>query len=175
MFNSLAGLSLFVLPFITMELADGTAPARWNSAHIATRRTGIVVASWPRRRCSRRCWTRLRHRVQLVRVQQPALTDDSGGFLGLFLRAAFLVVGLFISSLTRSQIVAGVGGLGAVLLLWLAGLLGEPGSTLGQALNELSLVTHFEDFSKGILDTKHIVFYLSFVFFGLFACGRSNR
>lgn len=96
------------------------------------------------------------------------------GFLGVFLQGmSFLVVGLFISSLTRSQVVAGIGGLGAALLLWLAGLLGEPTSSLGIWLNELSLVAHFEDFTKGILDTKHVVFYLCFVFFGLFLTLRS--
>ena len=96
------------------------------------------------------------------------------GFLGVFLQGmSFLVVGMFISSLTRSQVVAGIGGLGVALLLWLAGLLGEPTSTIGIWLNELSLVAHFEDFTKGILDTKHVVFYLCFVFFGLFLTLRS--
>ena len=45
---------------------------------------------------------------------------------------------------------------------------GLPATTIGQWLNELSLVSHFQDFSKGIFDTKHLVFYLSFIFFGLF-------
>ena len=98
----------------------------------------------------------------------------AAGFLGLFLQGeAFLVIGMFISSLTRSQVVAGVGGLGAVLVLWLAGLIGDPSSTWGRWLNDLSLVSHFEDFSKGIIDSKHLVFYASFVFFGLFLTVRS--
>ena len=96
------------------------------------------------------------------------------GFLGVFLQGeSFLVVGMFISSLTRSQVVAGIGGLGAALLLWLAGLLGDPTSTLGTWLHELSLVTHFEDFAKGVLDTKHVVFYGCFIVFGLFLTLRS--
>jgi gliding motility-associated transport system permease protein len=96
------------------------------------------------------------------------------GFLGVFLQGeSFLVVGMFISSLTRSQVVAGIGGLGAALLLWLAGLLGDPTSTLGTWLQELSLVAHFEDFAKGVLDTKHVVFYGCFIVFGLFLTLRS--
>ncbi|MFQ5601611.1 MAG: ABC transporter permease [Candidatus Krumholzibacteriia bacterium] len=96
------------------------------------------------------------------------------GFLGVFLQGeSFLVVGMFISSLTRSQVAAGIGGLGAALLLWLAGLIGDPTSTLGHWLNDLSLVAHFEDFSKGILDTRHVVFHASFIFFGLFITLRS--
>ena len=37
----------------------------------------------------------------------------------------------------------------------------------------LSVVTHFEPFSKGVIDTKDIVFYLSMIFFGLFLTSRS--
>jgi ABC-2 type transport system permease protein len=40
-------------------------------------------------------------------------------------------------------------------------------------INYLSIVTHFENFSKGVLDTKDIVFYLSMIFFGLFITSRS--
>lgn len=96
------------------------------------------------------------------------------GYLGVWLQGeSFLVVGMFISSLTRSQVVAGVGGLGGALLLWLLGSLGDPTSTLGTWLAELSLLTHFEDFTKGVLDTKHVVYYVCFVVFGLFLTLRS--
>ncbi len=178
MFNSLAGLSLFVLPFITMgsfadEHRTGTMELLLTSPITGT---GIVVAKFLAATTVFAVMLVLAFGIvcSLFAYGNPHLPTILVGFLGLFLQGeAFLVVGLFISSLTRSQIVAGVGGLGAVLLLWLAGMLGEPGSTLGQVLNELSLVSHFEDFSKGILDTKHIVFYLSFVFFGLFVTLRS--
>jgi ABC-2 type transport system permease protein len=96
------------------------------------------------------------------------------GYLGVWLQGeSFLVVGMFISSLTRSQVVAGVGGLGGALLLWLLGSVGDPSSTLGVWLRELSLLTHFEDFTKGVLDTKHVVYYVCFVVFGLFLTLRS--
>jgi len=178
MFNSLAGLSLFVLPFITMgsfadEHRTGTMELLLTSPLAGT---GIVLAKFLAATTVFAIMLGLAFGIvcSLFAYGNPHLPTILVGFLGLFLQGeAFLVVGLFISSLTRSQIVAGVGGLGAVLLLWLAGLLGEPGSALGQTLNELSLVSHFEDFSKGILDTKHIVFYVSFVFFGLFVTLRS--
>jgi ABC-2 type transport system permease protein len=104
----------------------------------------------------------------------PHLASLLVGFLGLLLQGlSFIVIGLFVSSLTRSQMVAGLGGLGAALLLLLAGRLGDPNSTVGIWLNDLSLVTHFEDFSKGILDSKHLVYYVCVIFFGLFLTMRS--
>ena len=42
------------------------------------------------------------------------------------------------------------------------------GPTAAAILDYLSVTRHFEDFGKGVIDTKHIVFYLSFIGFGLF-------
>jgi ABC-2 type transport system permease protein len=176
--TSLAALSLFVLPFITMgtfadEHRTGTMELLLTSP---LKLLDIVVAKF----LAASTFFAIMLLLALGMVSSLSFFGDphmptlAVGFLGLFLQGeAFLVVGLFISSLTRSQVVAGVGGLGAVLLLWLAGLLGDPASTWGQWLNDLSLVSHFEDFSKGIIDSKHLVFYVSFVFFGLFITVRS--
>ena len=112
--------------------------------------------------------------ASLFLVGDPHLPSLLVGFLGLLLQGlSFIVIGLFISSLTRNQMVAGLGGLGAALLLSLAGLLGDPDSVMGQWLSDLSLVTHFDDFSKGILDSKHLVYYGSMIFLGLFLTMRS--
>ncbi len=175
---SLAALSLFVLPFITMgsfaeEHRVGTMELLLTSPVGAL---DIVLAKFLA--SSTFFLILLLPAMGLVSTLfffgNPQLPVVLAGFLGVFLQGeAFLVIGLFISSLTRSQVVAGVGGVGAVLLLWLAGSVGDPGSTLGQWLNDLSLVSHFEDFSKGIVDTKHLIFYCSFIFFGLFVTLRS--
>jgi ABC-2 type transport system permease protein len=175
---SFAALTLFVLPFITMssfaeEHRNGTMELLLTSP---VSQVEIVLAKF----LAASAFFVLLLLLGLGLVStlflygNPHAPTVLVGFLGLFLQGeAFLVVGLFISSLTRSQVVAGVGGLGAVLLLWLAGLIGDPATTLGRWLNELSLVSHFQDFSKGILDTKHLVFYASFIFFGLFLTLRS--
>lgn len=176
--STLAALTLFVLPFITMgtfadEHRAGTMELLLTSP---LKLLEIVVAKF----LAASSFFALLLLLTLGIVSSLKLFGDPHlptilvGFLGLFLQGeAFLVVGMFISSLTRSQVVAGIGGLGAVLVLWLAGLLGDPATTVGQWLNDLSLVSHFEDFSKGIVDTKHLVFYVSFVFFGLFLTVRS--
>jgi ABC-2 type transport system permease protein len=40
-------------------------------------------------------------------------------------------------------------------------------------LNYLSITTHLEDFMGGVIDTRHVVYYLSFIAFGLFLTARS--
>jgi len=46
-------------------------------------------------------------------------------------------------------------------------------SAWAKVISYLSVVTHFEPFSKGVIDSKDVVFYLSMIFFGLFLTSRS--
>ncbi len=96
------------------------------------------------------------------------------GYLGLVLMgAAFISLGVLISSTTENQIIAVIITFGLLLLLWVVGWAANFTSPLfGKILNELSLVRHFEGFSKGIINIKDVVFYLSFIFFCLFITGR---
>ena len=60
------------------------------------------------------------------------------------------------------------------LLLWLLSWFTAFDSTAtAQVVNYLSIVTHFENFSKGVLDSKDVVFYLSMIFFSLFLTSRA--
>jgi len=176
--TSLAALALFVLPFITMgTFADEHRAGTMEL--LLTSPLGLLDIVLAKFLAASTMYTlmlvlALGLTCSLFFYGNPHAPAILVGFLGLFLQGeAFLVIGMFISSLTRSQVVAGVGGLGAVLLLWLGGLIADPGTTLGSWLNDLSLVAHFEDFSKGILDSKHLIFYASFVFMGLFLTLRS--
>ncbi len=97
------------------------------------------------------------------------------GYLGLILYgAALLAIGLFISTLTESQIVAGVITLGVILILWLVDALasGVQGM-MKDVISYLSVISHLDDFIKGVIDTTHVIFYLTFAFFGLFLTYRS--
>lgn len=94
---------------------------------------------------------------------RPDLRAAAAGFLGLLLLgAAALAAGLFASSLTESQVVAGVVGFGLLLLFWIAGWLGDvlPGWPAG-AVRYLALLPHFDDFGKGVLDTSHVIYLVS--------------
>jgi ABC-2 type transport system permease protein len=96
-------------------------------------------------------------------------------YLGLLLfGGCFISVGLFISSLTKNQIVAGAATFGVFLLLWVIDWIGQSlGPTGETVLKYLSMTDHLDDFVKGVVDTKHLVYYLSFIAFGLFLTVRS--
>ena len=90
------------------------------------------------------------------------------GFLGLLMiGSAFIMLGIFISSLTESQIVAAVISFGVLLFVlvipWAAGSVGP---FWGAVLKGFSVVEHFDSFAKGVLDTADITYFISF--FALF-------
>ena len=75
------------------------------------------------------------------------------------LSASFAALGLFISSLTAHPAAAAIGGFGAALGFWLLDLAAPDAAS---ALSVLSLLRHFESFSKGLLDTFDVAYYLLF-------------
>src|SRR5690606_35961446 len=97
------------------------------------------------------------------------------GYLGIVLFGGCIVaIGLFISSLTQNQIIAGVATFAVILMLWVVDWLAESvGPRTGDVLRYLSMTAHLDDFVKGVVDTKHIVYYLSVIGFGLFLTVRS--
>lgn len=97
------------------------------------------------------------------------------GYLGILLFGASIVaLGLFISSLTRNQIVAGVATFATVLVFWVIDWIGQSlPQTAQSVLQYLSMTEHLDDFVKGVIDTRHLVYYVSFIAFGLFLTMRS--
>jgi ABC-2 type transport system permease protein len=105
----------------------------------------------------------------------PEWKPIATGYAGLLLfGACFIAVGLLISSLTRNQIVAGMITFCVFLLLWVVDWIGSavPPPWDG-VLGYLSITSHLDDFAKGVVDTKHIVYYLSFITFGLFLTSKA--
>lgn len=96
-------------------------------------------------------------------------------YLGMLLMGGcFISVGLFISSLTKNQIVAAMATFAVFLLLWVIDWISSfVGPTTQQVLTYLSITQHLDDFTRGVLDTRHLVYYISFIGFGLFLTARS--
>ncbi len=101
----------------------------------------------------------------------PLLT----GYVGLLLMGAmFLAVGLFASSLTENQIVAAITTFGILLMFWIVGWSADyAGGSAGKVLQHLSILEHNDSFSKGVFDTKDVIYYVDFTILALFLSLRS--
>ena len=105
----------------------------------------------------------------------PEWKPIASAYLGLLLLGGcFISVGLFISSLTKNQIVAGMVTFAVFLFLWVITWIGGfSGPTIDSLTQYLSIIDHYDDFGKGVIDTTHLIYYLSFITFGLFLTAKS--
>jgi len=115
------------------------------------------------------------HLVVLFAFGRPEWKPILTAYLGLLLfGGCFISVGLFISTLTKSQIVAFMSTFGVFLFLWVITWIGSMVGPTGEKLTTyLSIVDHFDDFAKGVIDTTHILYYVSVITFGLFLTAKS--
>jgi len=111
----------------------------------------------------------------LFRYGNPDWKPLAVGYLGLLLQAgALLAIGTLISTMTRNQIIAGAATFGVCLLLWVLGWVsGYETATWARVLSYMSVITHFESFGRGVIDSKDAIFYVSVIFLGLFFTARS--
>ena len=95
-------------------------------------------------------------------------------YLGLLLQGGcLLAIGTLISALTSNQIVAGGAAFFVSLAFYMLSWFTEYDSTTAsRVLNYVSIVPHMENFSKGILDLRDSVFYVTFIFLALFLTAR---
>jgi len=113
--------------------------------------------------------------ILLIIYTDPELMPIISGYLGLFLMGStFISMGLFFSSLSENQLVSGILTLGTALVFlligWLAPIL-DP--TLYKSVSHLSILFHFEPFSKGIIDSKDISYYIFLTSLFLFMSKKS--
>ena len=96
-------------------------------------------------------------------------------YIGLWLLGGcFISLGLLISSMTKNQIVAGMVTFAIFLMFWVITWIGSfSGPTVDKLTQYLSIIDHLDDFNKGVLDTSHLIYYLSFITFGLFLTAKA--
>lgn len=92
----------------------------------------------------------------------------------LLLAAGVLSLGMFISSLSASTVLAAIMTFGIVLLLWIVDVVARalPGA-LGSAVSHLSLLAHYSDFIQGVFDFSGLVLFISYIVLGLFLTAQS--
>ena len=115
------------------------------------------------------------HMAILFAAGNPEWLPVATTYLGMLLMGGcFIAVGLLISSLTKNQIVAGMITFVVFLMLWVINWIASfTGPTTQEVLNYLSITDHLDDFTRGVIDTRHLVYYVSFIAFGLFLTARS--
>ena len=172
-------IGLFFIPMITMRLfaeekRSGTIELLATSP---VRDIEIIIGKWLAALSLYACMLLVAavNFAFLFRYGKPDWKPLVIGYLGLLLQAgALLAIGTFISTLTKNQIIAGAATFGICLLLWiLEWVSGYETSGWAQVLAYMSIITHFESFAKGVLDSKDAIFYVTVIFLGLFFTARS--
>ena len=168
-FSWMLVLAVFAAPFLTMRLFAEenrmgtiellmTAPVRDWEIVIGKYLAGLVAYMFM-------LFPTLWHVVIVWRYGPPDFGPILSGYLLMLLvGATFVAIGMFASSLTQNQIVAAVIAFFTLLFLWVAN---APASATGatnwltQFLSYIALTTHFSDFQNGVLDSTHILYFLS--------------
>ena len=101
------------------------------------------------------------------------------GYVGSFLMAgAYLAISCMTSAMTRNQVISFILSVMICLFLILAGytpvtdlLTRFANPVITQTIAAFSVMTHFEGFQRGVLDTRDVIFFASVIFFALFTTG----
>ncbi|MCL4402412.1 MAG: ABC transporter permease [Acidobacteria bacterium] len=172
-------VALFIVPMITMRLfaeekRTGTIELLMTSP---VRDIEIIVGKWLAAMGLYACVLGMSalNIAMLFAFGKPDWRPVLVAYLGLLLQGGtLLAIGAFISTTTRNQIIAGGVTFFVCLLLWLLSWFTAFDSTgWASVVNYLSIVTHFDTFAKGVLDSRDVVFYVSMIFLGLFITSRS--
>jgi ABC-2 type transport system permease protein len=103
--------------------------------------------------------------IILTRVGKPEMGPIFAIYLGLFLfGASFVAIGLLASALSKSQVVGFVSAFVVLLFLFLIEWMAQAGAGwMSTLIRYIGIQQHLENFGKGIIDTKDIIYYLSVV------------
>jgi ABC-2 type transport system permease protein len=179
MIGNLAVIGVFLLPLITMRLfaeekRQGTVELLFTSPVTDLQ---ILVGKWLSAVLMYALMVGFASisLMFLFAYGNPDWRPMAVGYLGLLLQgAAMLAIGTFISSTTKNQIIAAAATFVVCLMLWIMDWSASfDSSTLAKVMAYLSINSHMESFTKGTLELRDVVYYLSVIFFGLFLTGRS--
>jgi len=105
--------------------------------------------------------------VTLAYLGKPDFGVITGSYMGaLFLGSAYLAIGLYISSLTENQVVAFIISLAIIFVLLLIGIAPVYLNALGPLVpicEYVSLLSHFNNVTRGVIDSRDVIYYLSIV------------
>ena len=179
MLGNLAIALIFVLPMLTMrhfaeEQKAGTFELLMTSPISLP---SLIVGKWlaSLAMCCIMLLGTLLFPAILAYYGDPDWGVMATSYLGLLLVcAAFCAAGLFASSLTNDQVAAGMGGIVLLLPFWVIGSAGAIVPERFQAiLDQLALLPHIRSFTKGIVDSADVAYFVAFAFVFLFLTYRT--
>lgn len=169
-FNSIFSVVTFLIPILTMRLMSEDKKLKTDQLLLTSpvNISGIVIGKF-----LAAFTVFLLSMVQFIMYvvimatfAKPDWNVFLGNFIGLaLLGAALIAIGLFISSLTESQVIAAIGCLAAMLFIFLFDQIAAsiPLEFISTIFKDLSFTTRYQDFVNGILNVSHIVFFVSIV------------
>ncbi|MCX8129095.1 MAG: ABC transporter permease [Clostridia bacterium] len=172
--SNMTVLLLFIIPILTMRIL---AEDRKNGTEVLlvtspSSLTGIVVGKYLASLVVFLAMVGLTFIYQIILFSfgKPDVPPLIGGYIGfILLGAAMVAVGVFASSLTENQVISAVVGFVSLLIMWLVdGVASFVGGIPAKILSWFSILSRFDDFSKGILKLSPIVYYISFIAVFLF-------
>ena len=115
--------------------------------------------------------------IVLRSVGKPEMGPIIAGYLGLFLfGASFVAIGLLASALTKSQVVGFVSAFVVLLFMFLLEWMAQSGTGwLSSVIRYIGIQQHLENFAKGVIDTKDIIYYVSVVVLCLLLSVRATQ
>jgi ABC-2 type transport system permease protein len=179
MIGNLAVIGVFLLPLITMRLfaeekRQGTVELLFTSPITDLQ---ILVGKWLSAVLMYTCMVAFASIsiMFLFAYGNPDWRPMAVGYLGLLLQGgAMLAIGTFISSTTKNQIIAAAATFVVCLMLWIMDWSASfDSSNFAKVMAYLSINSHMESFTRGTLESRDVIYYLSVIFFGLFLTGRS--
>jgi ABC-2 type transport system permease protein len=177
--SNIAVIDLFIIPLITMRLfAEEKRTGTIELLATSPIRDGeVILGKWLAAVTLYVCMLLITalNFIYLFKYGNPDWKVMVINYLGVLLEAgAFLAIGTFLSTLTKNQIIAGATTFGVCLLIFVLGWVSSYNSeTWAQVFSYLSVTTHMESFGRGTIDSKDAIYYVSFIFLGLFLTTRS--
>jgi ABC-2 type transport system permease protein len=183
LFLNMGTLLIFVMPFLTMRLIAEEKKQKTIELLYTTPITSLSIVLGKFFAAVAILAITLALTTIYPYMVQAFANDPNGvdwrsiglSYLGLFLLgSAFTAIGIFISALTESQIVAALVTWAVLLMLWIVGLAGaEAEGWLRELVTYLSTGAHLDSFTRGTVALKDVVYFLSLIILGLFATNRA--
>lgn len=174
-FSSLFIILIFIIPILTMRLFSEEKKQKTDQA-LLTAPVSLTAITLGKYVAALLMYIfciaiTLVYAVIIAFFNAPSWETVFGSFFGLFLLgAALIAIGMFLSSITENQIVAAISGIVAGVFILMMDAIAQAVSVefISNALKKISFMSHYNNFTLGIIGLKDVVFFVSVCFLFVF-------